>query len=52
MAWADFWEMLDGRVWYQMQKNGVKEAHKYTSDQAAKTRDWLQERAKKAGWMK
>lgn len=48
MAWGDFWELLDGRIWWAMRKQGVKEKKSYSKREMERTRAWLEEYASKA----
>jgi hypothetical protein len=50
MAWADFWEMLDGRLWWEMLKSGKPQKRQMTEKQIAADKDWLGEQAKRRGW--
>jgi hypothetical protein len=45
MAWADFWDMLDGRVWWELRKQGVQEKRDLTNEQKAIETDWLNKKA-------
>jgi hypothetical protein len=47
MPWADFWEMLDGRLWWEMRKQGVKETPEVTPRQAEETKTWARDLAAK-----
>ena len=51
MAWSDFWEMLDGRIWWELKKTGAPEKREYTPEQIARDKEWLNKRAKQAGWI-
>ncbi len=52
MAWADFWEMLDGRLWWELRKAGVPEKREYSDQERRETQDWIGEQAKKRGWVR
>ncbi len=52
MPWAEYWEMLDGRLWWELRKAGVPEKKEYTEKQKRDTRDWMTERARKRGWVR
>ena len=50
MAWADYWEMLDGRLWWELRKLGApEEKPPKTQKQMDDERSWLQSRAKQLG---
>jgi len=51
MAWADFWEMLDGRLWWELRKAGVPEKRELTAKQKQQTTDWITDQARKRGWV-
>jgi hypothetical protein len=51
MPWADFWECLDGRIWWELRKAGVEEKRQYTGKQAKETKEWLKSKAEQLGWI-
>lgn len=51
MPWADFWELLDARVDYELTKNGHTRPKEYTPEEAAALRERGREMARKQGWL-
>lgn len=52
MAWADFWEMIDGRLWWELRKAGVPETRQYSDKERREAQDWITEQARKRGWVR
>jgi len=50
MAWADFWEMLDGRLWWELRKSGAPEKRERTEEEIAESKNWLADQVKRRGW--
>lgn len=55
MSWVDFWEALDGRLWWELRKAGAPDEAEpkteKTEQQIAEERKWLAAKAQQLGWI-